>query len=123
METDALIDRYCAAWSEPDARRRDELLRPVWDDGASYSDPMAHVVGIEALLHLIEDARKRFPEARIARTTGIDTHNDCVRFGWQLWSEGAVVIPEGMDVVILSEDRLRLKRVIGFFGPLSSAAA
>jgi hypothetical protein len=123
MDTDTLIDRYCAAWSEPDARRREELLRPVWDEGGTYSDPLSDVVGTEALLQLIEKTHQRFREARFDRTTAIDVHNDFARFGWRLRSQGAVVIPDGMDIVTLTEDHQRLKRVMGFFLAPTAAGA
>jgi hypothetical protein len=36
---DELVKMYCAAWNEPDAQRRRELLEKVWASEGTYTDP------------------------------------------------------------------------------------
>lgn len=35
MDASALIDAYCAVWTEPDPSRRAALLQSVWAPGAT----------------------------------------------------------------------------------------
>ncbi len=118
MEITTLIDRYCEAWSEPDAKRRAELVSAVWAEGATYSDPTVQLTGADALLAHIEGFRAALPDARIVRTSAIDQHHDTARFQWELTSNGKAIVPEGLDLVLLSADGAKLQRVVGFFGPL-----
>ena len=121
MELAALVDLYCEAWSEPDANRRAELLSAVWAEGATYSDPTVYLTGgADELLAHIEKVRGTLPGLRIVRTSAIDQHHDSARFHWDLISNGNAVVPEGLDLVLLSPDGTKLQRVVGFFGPLKA---
>ena len=71
MSLDALIDRYCEAWSHDDPAQRRQALRDCWADGAVYCDPTAHVVGAEALAAHIDAFHQRIPAMSIARTNTI----------------------------------------------------
>ena len=55
------IDRYCAAWNEPDAGRRAEILAAVWSEGATYTDPTVHATGAAELLAHIGKVRAAIP--------------------------------------------------------------
>ncbi len=51
---DHLIDTYCAAWNEPDADRRHEILNQVWAGNATYTDPTVRAEGVDQLVaHII----------------------------------------------------------------------
>ncbi|TCO54243.1 nuclear transport factor 2 family protein [Actinocrispum wychmicini] len=113
---DDLIDTYCAAWSDPDPTRRRELLSGVWTDGATYTDPTVHCVGVDELLAHIATVVARRPGAQVVRTSPVDAHHDLGRFAWHVVLADGSALPEGLDVVELSAGRIR--RIIGFFGPL-----
>ena len=51
------------------------------------------------------------------RSSGIDLHHGVARYGWQLCAPDGTVALEGIDFAQLDE-RGRLARVSGFFGPL-----
>lgn len=123
MDLNEVIDRYCESWSAADSQLRSEILASIWAEGASYSDPTAHVTGRQALLDLIASAHERFPDARIVRTSDIDSHHDSVRFSWALTSRGKPIIPDGLDFVLLNSEGSKIERVIGFFGPLKSSVS
>ena len=118
MSFDRLIDRYCDAWSEPSPIARAAALHEVWADGATYTDPVAHVVGADALLAHITRVREEFSAARIERTSDVDVHHRLARFGWQLIRTDGTRLPESLDIARLSVDGTRLESIVGFFGPL-----
>jgi hypothetical protein len=121
MTLDQLIDTYCAAWSDPDPTRRRELLGGVWADGATYTDPTVHTAGLDDLLAHIDTVVARRPGARVVRTSRVDAHHDLARFAWRVVQADGTALPEGLDLAELSADG-RIRRIIGFFGPLVSDA-
>ena len=54
------------------------------------------------------------------RTTGVDTHRQFARYGWELVDASGTAAVSGTDVVEI-DDAGRLVRVIGFFGDLGPA--
>ena len=56
------------------------------------------------------------------RTTGIDSHHDTLRYGWELVGPDGTVVAIGLDVGVLADDG-RLRRVNGFLGPLPEEAS
>jgi hypothetical protein len=119
MTHDATIDRYCEAWSDPDPERRAAALADVWATNATYTDPMVHAVGAEALLHHIAGVHAQMPGARILRTSEVQVHHDVARFAWQVVLPDGSTLPEGLDLAIF-DDSGKIKRIVGFFGPLQT---
>ena len=111
-----MIDRYCAAWGEDDPSRRLTMLRDVWAEQGTYTDPLAHVEGLENLVNHIGTMRRQFPGATIVRTSAIDRHNHCARFAWKLVQGSGEALPEGVDIVAFRAGKLQ--SITGFFGPL-----
>jgi len=120
MNVQDLIDRYCEAWSLPDAVARAAALRAVWADGATYTDPTAQTTGAEALLAHIAQVQAAYPGARIERTSAVDAHHGMARFAWQLALADGSRLPEGLDIARLSADGTRIESITGFFGPLKA---
>ena len=117
--TRQVIEAYAAAWCEPDEAVRRRLLERAWTDDGTYTDPLAHVAGREALVQHIGAFHRQAPGARIVRASGIDEHHRLLRFGWQVL--GATQPPlaglTGCDIGELADDG-PLRRIVGFFGPL-----
>lgn len=118
-----LIDSYCAAWSEENARQRRALLLPIWSDGATYTDPTVHAAGAEELLAHITRVLTKHPGARILRTSDVDFHHDIARFAWKFALPDGSSFPEGLDIAFLDSSQKRITRIIGFFGPLVRSPA
>lgn len=112
-----LIDCYCEAWSEHHASRREALLASVLAEGASYTDPTVHAVGVTELLNHIVKVQARRPGSKVVRTSEVEEHHGVVRFAWRAVETNGNALPEGIDIVFLSADGSRLERIIGFFGP------
>jgi len=119
MDTLELINRYCAAWSDPQPEVRAALLESVWAPGATYTDPRAHTTGAGELLAHIAKVHASRPHSRVVRTTALDTHHGMLRFGWKAVDAAGATLVEGIDVVFLSADATRIERIAGFFGPLA----
>jgi hypothetical protein len=93
----------------------------VWQAGATYTDPSVHAAGADELLAHIAKVRAARPGAAIVRTSAVDIHHGIARFAWQIVLADGTRRPEGIDIAFISADGARIERIIGFFGPPSSA--
>ena len=118
MSASEIVDIYVAAWNEPDEGKRRQLLERAWTDEGTYTDPQSSAAGRDAFVALIGAFRQRFQGTRIELNSNVDEHHGLLRFAWSIVGSGGPVI-EGMDFGELAEDG-RLRRIVGFFGPLSS---
>jgi hypothetical protein len=116
---EALITRYCDAWGEPDPEQRQQLLAQVWAEQGTYTDPAVHLSGRQALGDYIGKILRRYPGARIVRTSAVDTHHGLLRFTWRLALLDGQTLTEGIDFGELSGEG-KLSRIAGFFGPLAA---
>ena len=123
MHTAQLIDRYCAAWSDSNPTVRRDLLKQVWAEGASYTDPTVHANGTEALLAHIARVQTGRPGARVLRTSELDVHHGVVRFAWRALDAKGVTLRHGIDFAFLSPQGDRIERIVGFFGDLAPLPA
>jgi hypothetical protein len=112
---DAVLDRYFAAWNEPDRGARVELLAEAFTDGAHYVDPLADVAGPDAIADMIEGVRAQFAGATLQCTGDVDAHHDVARFPWNATGPDGAVLVAGIDVVVLGDDG-RISALAGFFG-------
>ncbi len=117
---EAVVDEYCAAWSAPDPAQRAELLSRVWSDGATYTDPRVHALSADQLLDHIAGVLAGRPGAKVVRTSRVDMHHGLGRFSWHVVQADGTALPEGLDIVEFTEDGTRIRRIIGFFGPLKA---
>jgi hypothetical protein len=120
---EALVAEYCAAWSTPDAARRERLLEKVWASDGTYTDPTAHVAGRAALgAHIGATLGRAFPPgARFVVASRVDAHHGAFRFAWRVVAADGRVLMEGLDYGEM-DDAGRIRRIVGFFGPLAPAA-
>lgn len=109
------VDTYVAMWNESDPELRTKLIETAWIDDARYVDPLLEAAGHAALNDMVAGVQTQFPGHEIRRTSGIDTHHDEIRFGWELAGPDGAVAVAGIDVGTLAADG-RLERITGFFG-------
>ena len=114
---DELVKMYCAAWNEPDARHRRELLEKVWASEGTYTDPQSYVEGREALVEHIGRFLKNSAGARIIQSSRADFHHGMFRFVWKLVGGDGKTVMEGIDFGAPGPDG-KLQRIVGFFGPI-----
>jgi len=60
------VDRYFAAWSEPDATRRQEAIRGVTTEGVTFKDAFGCTVGRDELLAHVAASQLHMPGIRLA---------------------------------------------------------
>ena len=113
-----LIDTYCAAWSEPDSVQREQILKNVWAEDGTYTDPRADIAGLKELVALIGRILAGRPGAKVIRTSVVDSHHGLVRFAWRVVQADGTMLPEGIDFAEISS-KGQLLRIVGFFGPLA----
>ncbi len=111
-----VLDAYGAAWREPDADKRLELLNACWSDEGRYLDPNGSASGRDALAAHIGRFQQQMPGARIELTSSASAHNARIYFTWRLVTAAGAVAMEGVDFGRLAEDG-RIDEIVGFFGP------
>ena len=108
-----IVQRCIATWNEADPQRRRKLLDELWDDQASYIDPLAEVHGRDAIDAVIAAAQAQFPGFAFSLDGPVDAHHRQARFTWALRSADGDPVVIGFDVAVVTEDG-RLRTVLGF---------
>ncbi|HEX5993955.1 MAG TPA: nuclear transport factor 2 family protein [Jiangellales bacterium] len=116
------VDAYIDAWNQPEADRRRQILAQVMTDESTYVDPNTAVDSRTALLDYIDGVLNRSPGRQIVRTSEVDVHHLVARFNWRLLRSDGTQGAESVDFVEFTRDG-RIRRVVGFFGPLAVAEA
>jgi hypothetical protein len=117
------VVRYLAAWNEPDAKRRRDLVAKAWADDGTYVDAAREGRGHDSISTIIGVAQEHFPGYRLHLASGIEAHHDHVRFSWV--AGGTMDAPlyiKGTDFGVLAPDG-RLKSVVGFIDAAPFPAA
>jgi hypothetical protein len=118
-----VIDQYIATWNETDSARRRALIARTWTEEGSYLDPLMRGEGHDGIDAMIQGVQAQFPGYTFRRTSDIDTHNDRVRFAWELGPADGPALAGGVDFGVLSGDRLQA--ITGFldFAPAPAGSS
>ncbi|WP_329154915.1 nuclear transport factor 2 family protein [Streptomyces sp. NBC_01456] len=115
------VARYFEAWNAAGEGTLGKAVAAAFDEGATYTDPLADVAGHEGLAAVIAGAQAQFPGFVFRPSGGVDGHHDIARFGWELVSAADGSAPvAGFDVVRLGEDG-RIRSVLGFLDRVPAA--
>ena len=76
------VVRYLAAWNERDPKRRRQLVAATWTEEGSYIDAHRHGHGHGAIDAMLAATQAQFPNYRLSLVSGIEAHNNFVRFSW-----------------------------------------
>jgi hypothetical protein len=115
-----LAERYIAIWNETDAGRRRALIAKTWTEDASYLDPMMRSNGHGGIDAMIAGVQGKYPGLKFSLAGKVDTHNDCLRFSWDLGPAGGAALAKGTDFAVVSDERL--KAVTGFIDMMPGQA-
>lgn len=108
------VERYLALWNETDAVARKDGIAEVFADGATYTDPLADVAGLDGIDAVMAGAQAQFAGLTFKLLTTVDSNHNIARFSWELIPAGggeSVVI--GSDTAVFAEDG-RIRSVYGF---------
>src|SRR5438309_3812162 len=101
----ALVVSYLAAWNERDAARRRDLVARTWTEEGTYVDAHRRGVGHAGIDAMITAAQEQFPGYRLRLVSGIEAHNDYVRFSWAAGSApDAPLYLAGTDFATIAAD-------------------
>ncbi|HEY1274599.1 MAG TPA: nuclear transport factor 2 family protein [Thermoleophilaceae bacterium] len=114
------IDTYIAAWNEPDAARRRELLGQCMSPDGELIDRRGRHRGLDVLRDRIGTFHDSIPGCRVIRSTGADELAGVARHGFTVLDADGSMRTDGLNVIELADDG-RLSRVMMFFGPLPDA--
>jgi hypothetical protein len=118
----AVLRAYVELWSEPDAGRREELLRICWTEASEIIGPGYYFKGSKAVQDEVARFHRTEPGFRTVLTSGFDGHGSWVRFAFALLNPQGSVVNEGWDIVEFSRDG-KIRRVISFWGKLPAVLA
>ncbi len=113
-----LVDDFMAMWNEKDVTRRRAIIASIWDERASYVDPVAEGKGREGIDAIVAGVQQRFPGHRFRRLSEVDEHHDRIRFTWELAPEGGAPIARGTDFGTVVDGHLQA--ITGFFDKTSA---
>jgi hypothetical protein len=111
---------YVAAWNEPDAATRLQILERCWAVDGAYVDPNVELRGRSALCEHISKVQAGRPGARLEMMSGVERHHHVVRFLWRLVRADGRAGETSIDVGEVDADG-RLTKIVGFFGEAPNA--
>ena len=112
-DIDVVVEKYLAAWSEPDPATRRAALGDCCAADVHYVDPLADLTGVDALNEAAGAAQGQFPGFVFSLAGAIDAHHTVARFSWQWGPPGEPAPVAGFDVLMLAPDG-RIQTVVGF---------
>jgi hypothetical protein len=120
-----LVERYIASWNETDRPTRRKLIDELWAEDGSYTDPLADVVGRDAIDAIIGAVQGQFFNEQnpgLVFTLGpvVDAHHHVARFTWNLGPAGEEPLVIGFDV-LTTDEQGRITAVLGFLDRVPGA--
>lgn len=107
---------YLAAWNDPDAAKRRELVAEAFAEEGVFVDPLDHVFGREALLEHMATFHREQVGVRFEAASSIDIHHVHHRVVWRMRNPAGEVVLEATNFGYVDESG-RLMKMADFFGP------
>jgi hypothetical protein len=112
------IDSMLSAWNTHDGALLEKIVGESLSADVEFCDPLHDIRGHSAFIEMVKAFWAKHGHCKISRSSLIDTHHDRARYTW------AIDLPsghrfEGFDAVALELASGKVRRVDGFFGPLS----
>jgi hypothetical protein len=115
----AVVDAWLEAFAEEDIERRTKLIEQAWSPDGRLVDPPLEGEGYAGLSEAADLVNTHYAGHTFRRVSGIDTHHEFVRYGWELVGPDGNPVIAGIDVGEVAPDG-RLRKITGFFGDLPS---
>jgi uncharacterized protein YndB with AHSA1/START domain len=110
----ARVDRFFAAWSEPDPEARRRALEEAVTDDVSFRDPYATLEGRAELVHHIDGIRIHMPGMTLARDGAPQQCQGVAIVRWTARGPDGASRGGGTNVLELAPDG-RLAKVVGLW--------
>ena len=104
----AFVRDYIAVWNEPDAERRRQIIRSLWQGDAHHLartlDAVGHA-GIEKRVIGAYDKWVREKGHVFRLRDGVDGHHGTIKLRWEMLpAQGGEVVSIGFDFLVLGGD-------------------
>jgi hypothetical protein len=116
------VDTHLEGYGEPDPARRARLVAAAWAQDGELIDPPLTAAGHTGISDQAAALHAQFPGHTFRRASAVDEHHGHLRYAWELVGPDGTVALTGLDVAEVGPDG-RLRRVVGFFGPLDARVA
>lgn len=112
------IDVMLSAWNTHDDNLLKQAVETALSDDIEFCDPHYDIRGHDAFIQMVKAFWAKNGRCGIRRASKIDAHHDRARYLW------AIDLPDGrrfdgFDMVTLDPASGKVRRVDGFFGPLT----
>jgi hypothetical protein len=102
------VDRYVNIWNEPDAERRRQTIRDLWQEDAQHLARTLDAVGHAGIETRVKNAYEKWVREKgnvFRLRDGVDSHHDAIKLRWEMLpSTGGEVISIGFDFLVLGGD-------------------
>jgi len=108
IDMQTFVQDYIAVWNEPDAERRRQLIRTLWQEDAHHLARTLEAVGHAGIEKRVRDAYEKWvrDKGNVFRLRdGVDGHHDTIKLRWNMLpAAGGDVISIGFDFLVLGGD-------------------
>jgi uncharacterized protein YndB with AHSA1/START domain len=108
------VDRWFAAWSDPDAAARDATVHQVAAPGVRFRDRFSAVAGIDDLRAHLAAVHRFMPGMRLQRDGDVRQCQGMVIADWVARTQDGTERARGTNVFVLDQ-RSRIESVTGFW--------
>lgn len=104
----SFVERYVDVWNEPDAERRRQTIRILWQEDARHLSRVIEAFGHDGIETRVANAYQKWVEemGNVFRLRdGVDGHHDTIKLRWEMLpSAGGEVVSIGFDFLVLGSD-------------------
>ena len=101
-------ERYVNVWNEPDAERRRQTIRALWQEDAQHLAHTLEAVGHAGIETRVANAYEKWVRDKgnlFRLRDGVDGHHDTLKLRWEMLpAAGGDVISIGFDFLVLGSD-------------------
>ena len=81
------VDRYVNIWNEPDAERRRQTIRELWQEDARHLARTLEAVGHDGIETRVRTAYEKWVKEKgnvFRLRDGVDGHHDTIKLRWEM---------------------------------------
>jgi hypothetical protein len=109
----AFVRDYIAVWNEPDAERRRQIIRSLWQEDAHHLARTLEAIGHAGIEKRVTDAYDKWVREKghvFRLRDGVDGHHGTIKLRWEMLPAdaagrgGGEVVSIGFDFLVLGSD-------------------